>query len=221
LATVLPYAERRAEDLDEHKAAGNEDSEFPGAIEAARAREDAERLVEQCRQAGLIPSRYPTPADALAGALSNYAFAPGIAGTYGVDRVERATKALSAFASKSNRVESGPVDLSTMMAVLREYVREPDIGERYGANYYAAAAQVLAELDGPEAYGRRVKACLRTCADVPTDQLGDVSLAELGAAVAVVLDRWEGGDLAEAIRDLQAVAEPILPAEAPADAPTP
>lgn len=37
LAEVLPYAESRAEDLETFKAAGNEDPEFPGAVEARAA----------------------------------------------------------------------------------------------------------------------------------------------------------------------------------------
>lgn len=46
LAAVLPYAESRAEDLSDHKEAGNEDPAYPGAAEAWEAVERARALVE-------------------------------------------------------------------------------------------------------------------------------------------------------------------------------
>jgi hypothetical protein len=69
------------------------------------------------------------------------------------------------------------------------------------------------------AHDQRVLACLRVCENMRTEQLADISLEEIGAAVRVVLDRWESGDLAEAIRELQAVVGPILPEESPACVP--
>lgn len=45
LRAVLPYAEARAEDLDEARAAGREDPAFPGAAEAWQAVEEARAAI--------------------------------------------------------------------------------------------------------------------------------------------------------------------------------
>lgn len=59
LARVLPYALSRAEDLQAHKDAGNEDPAFPGAAEACEAVEAASRLLAELDGAGVTEGSAP------------------------------------------------------------------------------------------------------------------------------------------------------------------